>query len=473
MERQSWETAWDVFNSTSIIMGCQNIFRCLNFDFKNQYKMIEEKAMNHRIRLNNYVHLSIQSISFLLAVKFLTTVLHELGHCLGGWLAGLKPVGIYAAVFGGGMSYFSGSRVTWQNLIMSSSGPAVDIILGLVVLLIIFPRAKKWGFRLFWLFYASIAILTFWGYMAIGGFLGGGDFANLARMLGIPRYSIGVIALLGLVGFAYLISRRIFETFSSYFLLDSYWKRFLVFFLFIGLPGICYVIGGYLVSPGGSLNQLLLVSFLAVFISGLFSVFRFDSEPSFQMLPAWPTFAGILFLGVAIMIWLSIFGLTEERAKGFLWSMPEEDKVTACNVTISINEDFNAQIDFLMRPSSRHLFWEKMKHQPPNWQVYTRFIETNLPVLLGISNYDIIHRLDDVTSPFYIRKYDSGARRISLEANLETVVQKINENTYSLEITDFWRIKGGYLEKLQVHLNKGMSFSDYELIPKDAKKPDH
>ena len=73
-------------------------------------------VVNHHIRLNNYVHLSIQSISFLLAVKFLTTVLHELGHCLGGWFAGLNPVGIYAAVFGGGMSYFSGPRVTWQNL---------------------------------------------------------------------------------------------------------------------------------------------------------------------------------------------------------------------------------------------------------------------------------------------------------------------------------------------------------------------
>jgi len=185
-------------------------------------------------KLNNHVHLSIQSISLLLAVKFVTTALHELGHCLGGWLAGLKPVGIYAAVFGGGMSYVTGSRNLWQGLIMSSSGPAVDIILGLIMLLIIFPRAKKWGFKLLWLFYSTIAIFTFWGYMVIGGFLGSGDFANLARTLGVTRYLFGMVGLLGLVAFAFLISRNIFKTFSPYFLLDSYWQRFLIFFLFIG-----------------------------------------------------------------------------------------------------------------------------------------------------------------------------------------------------------------------------------------------
>lgn len=428
--------------------------------------------MNNQIKLNNYVHLSIQSICLLLAVKFVTTVLHEMGHCLGGWLVGLKSVGIYAAVFGGGMSYITGSRNFWQGLIMSSSGPAVDIILGLIVLLIIFPRAKKWGFKLFWLFYASIAIITFWGYMVISGFFASGDFANLARMLGVTRYLFGMVGLLGLVGFAFFISRYILKTFSPYFSLDSYWKRFLLFFLFIGLPGIIYVVGGYLVSPDGSLNQLLLISFLAIIISCLLSIFRFKSETSFLILPRLPTLVGSFIFSIAIIIWLTIFGLTEERAKGLLWSTPEEERVSACNIFISIKKDFNAQIDFLMRPSSRHLFWEKMKHQPPNWQIYTRFIDTNLPTLLGISDYNVIEKVDDVMSPFYIRKNDTGARRITFDTKLDTVVQKINENTYALQITDFWRIKGGYLEKLQVHLNEGMSFSDYELIPKNAKKPD-
>lgn len=234
--------------------------------------------MNNKIKTSNYIHLTIQSISLLLAVKFLTTILHELGHCLGGWFVGLKPVGIYA---------------------------------------------------------------------------------------------------------------------------------------------------------------------------------------------------GVLIFSVAIIIWLTVFGLTEERAKGLLWSTSEEERVSACNIFISIKKDFRAQIDFLMRPSSRHLFWEKMKHQPPNWQIYTRFIETNLPILLGISDFKVIEQVDDVMSPFYIRKNDTGARRITIDTRLDTIIQTINENSYALEITDFWRIKGGYLEKLSISLEDGMKLSSYELTPEETKEPDH
>ena len=75
-------------------------------------------------------------------------------------------------------------------------------------------------------------------------------------------------------------------------------------------------------------------------------------------------------------------------------------------------------------------------------------------------------------SPFYLKKNDTGARRITLDTKLDTVVQKINENTYALEITDFWQIKGGYLEKFQISLENGMKFSGYELIPMEAKKSD-
>ncbi|HDQ00454.1 MAG TPA: hypothetical protein ENN22_14910 [bacterium] len=428
--------------------------------------------MNNQIKLHNYVHLAILSTSLLLIVKFITTALHELGHCLGGWLVGLKPVGIYVAVLGGGKVYIPGTRSFWQGLIMTSSGPAVDIILGLIVLLIIFPRAKKWGFKLFWLFYGTIAILMFWGYMVIGGFLGSGDFANLARMMAVSRYLFGIIGLIGLIGFAYLISRYAFKTFDPYFPLHSAWNKFLVFFLFVGLPMIVYVVGGYLIYPGGSINELLLVSFLAIIISGLLSIFRFQPGTSFQRLPEWPTFAGIFILTVVIFVWLMVFGLTEEHARGLLWRTPEETSVSACNISISIEKDFNARIDFLMRPTTRYLFWEKMKHQPPNWQIYTSFIETNLPILLGISDYKIIEKVDDVISPFYLRENDKGARRITLDISLDTVVQKIDENTYAFEITDFWCVKGGYLEKLQVNLNEGIRFSDYEFIPMHAKNPD-
>ena len=39
-------------------------------------------------------------------------------------------------------------------------------------------------------------------------------------------------------------------------------------------------------------------------------------------------------------------------------------------------------------------------------------------------------------------------------------------------MTDFWRVKQGYLDKLKIILEEGMHFLDYELTPREAKKPD-
>jgi hypothetical protein len=71
----------------------------------NTYHLIGEKMKTKQI---DYVHFAIQSICGLLTMKFLTTALHEFGHCLGGWLAGLRPIGFYTSVLWGGMSYIEG-----------------------------------------------------------------------------------------------------------------------------------------------------------------------------------------------------------------------------------------------------------------------------------------------------------------------------------------------------------------------------
>ena len=430
--------------------------------------------MNVRIKSGNYIHLSIQSVCLLLSIKFLTTALHELGHCLGGWIVGLKPVGFYAAVLGGGMSYVLGSRVNWQQSIMSAGGPAMDLVLGSIVLFVLLPRMKKWGAKLFCLFYALVALAAFWVYMVIGGFLNSGDFANLSRIFGVGRYWAGVVGILGMLGFTYIIVRKIFKVLSSYFPLDSFLRRFIVLFLFIGLPGSIYAIGGYLLSPGGHLGQMLLIVAFAVLIPGFLSIFQQESATKLREFPRWPSLAGAAVLGAAVIVWLGVFGAAEARARGILWSAPKEERVSLCNITVLVERDLNIQVDFLMRPYSRYLFWEKIKHQTPDWTVYDNFIKKNVPVLFGISEYQIVERTHDSLCPFYHDlTHDTGARRISLAADLTGMARKNNDGTVAVEIKDFWRIDGGgYIDKLEVILGDDIRLSDHELFPENAKKPD-
>jgi hypothetical protein len=428
--------------------------------------------MNDRIISRNYLNLGIQATFFLLSLKYLTTILHELGHCLGGWVVGLESVGIEAGVFGGGQSYVFGSRNFWHGLLMNISGPAIDLILGLTVLFVILPRVHRWGFKIFWLYIAALGLLAFWGYMLLGGF-GIGDFAYITRSIGVTQILAGILGCAGLVGTAYLLRYHIFNTFSPYFRLDTFWKRFGVMLLFIGFPGIVYSAGGFFLSPDQTFEKFFLISLQAIIIPFLISIFIRRSGETPKALPIGPSFVAILFFTIACFIWLGLFRPSYHQARGILWKTPEENSVRVCNVLITLKKDLSAHIEFLMRPHGPALFWDRMKGKMPNWPVYDRFIQTYLPVLIGISEYEVFEKADDKIFPFF---YDGlmskGARKISVIVNLENIIHINDQKTFSLEITDFWRDRGGgYIDRLNIVLEGGMKFSSYELDPNTAKTP--
>ena len=430
-------------------------------------------TMANRFKRGNYIQLGIQSTFLFLAIQYVVIVLHEIGHGLGGILAGLRFNGLYVAVFGGGTVYVSGSRAGWQRMFERTSGPVVDLVLGLVVLFVILPRAKKWGFRLFWLFVALTALFGFWEYMAISSIIGYGEYLAISRILKVNLFWIGIIGLLGLIIFTFPLSRQISRTFSPYFPLNSYGKKFAVMFIVVSLPRIFHAIGYHFFSYYRLLSELLLMSSFAIITSILLSFYRHKSGLSSAILPRWPSIAGITAFCLAVAVWLGVFGSTAAKPKGLLWRAPEEDRVTACNVNISIQNNLKAKVDFLMRSYPAPLFWAKLKSKTPSWSVYEKFIENHTPELTGNTDYKIIEKVNEVSSDFYFHgAYSKGGRRISLLANLDKKVDMANKNTLALELTDFWRARGGFLDKISINLEEGVKFSGYELIPKDSRNPD-
>lgn len=427
---------------------------------------------------SNYFHMGLQAIFFFLTCNYLRVVLHEIGHGLGASAVGMNFVGIYTAVFGSSYSLIHGTGPTWQYVVRSFSGPGVDLLLGLCIYFIILPRVKRWGSQLFWLFLAITTLFAFWGYMVIGGLLRSGDFANLAGLLGIPNLLVGALGLIGLVGFAFLLTRRIFTVLSPYFPLNSFSQRLGTLFLFLGLPCIIYVGVGKLVSRNFSLTRLLTELFLIVgilIVVTLLSLLTKVPSQTIQSLPKRATFTGAAAFILVTIVWLGVFGVRYEQAKGVVWGTPSENSVSFCNIHILIERDSTAQVDFLMRPWGDSLRWKKLENLTPDWTVYLTFIEKNMPVLLGVDDYSVAEKQMDTVTPIYmgVRFRGTGCRKITVLTDLRDVLQKMNENTFALNITDFWQQTHGYLDRLEVKLSEGMKFTAYEIEPPQANRPGH
>jgi hypothetical protein len=431
-----------------------------------------EELMSGQSRVSNYIQLGLQTSLVYLSLNFLRGVLHEFGHGLAASLVGLRFIGVYGSVFSSSASFNIGERTMFSGTVTSLGGPLVDLAIGLIVLFVVLPRLKGWGARLFALLLASTTLLAFWGYMTSGA-LGSGDFGAIAALLGIPRLTFGVLGLLGLVAFLYLLAREIFRALAQYFPLDGFGKRFIALFLFLGLPPSVYVAGYLLTYPRYQmLGQFVLVVAILAALSALIKSSAHALRPLSMRVTATST-AGFV---AACGVWLGVFGPTYERARGIVWGPVEETSVGYCNIRVQLNDDLTARIDVLARPVAQRMFWKELEERSPDWTLYTRFLERNLPVLLGIESYTLLSRRTEADASVYagpVFGWVKGGRAITAAADLKGVLQPTTEGGYALELTDFWRIEGrGYIDRLEVAVPEGMTLTGYEVEPPDADEPD-
>ena len=85
----------------------------------------------------------------------------------------------------------------------------------------------------------------------------------------------------------------------------------------------------------------LIVQFVLVFgILGTLSFLPWSKSASIHPLPKFPVISGLLIFSISCIIWLKLFGVSYQHAKGILWGKPEESRVWSCNVSININSEF-------------------------------------------------------------------------------------------------------------------------------------
>ena len=272
--------------------------------------------MSKKKGLSNYIHLGLQTTFLYLTFSFLRALLHELGHGVAATLVGLEFKGFYASVFGSSGAWINGTRSPLQSVVTSSGGPLVDLVVGLVALFVILPRTKSWGARISWLLVATTTTVAFWGLMMSTGF-GPGDFANVAHSLGIPKFIFGVLGIVGLVGFLYLLAQRMFNLSSDYFSFNAFGERFGILYLFLGLPTTAWVLGYILFTAKYAIaGQLLLVIGILCLLSALMK----SSSENTRPIPKLATYAGAAVFLISCIIWLGLFGPTLQQPRGIFWS---------------------------------------------------------------------------------------------------------------------------------------------------------
>jgi len=272
--------------------------------------------MKPEIKRHNYFHLGLQATFLYLTFNFFRALLHELGHGIAAICVGLEFKGFYAAVFGSSCAWINGARSPFQSVVISSAGPLVDLIIGLVILFIIFPHLRKWSSLLPWLLLASSTLISFWGLMMSTGF-GSGDFANVAYSLGIPKFIFGVLGITGLIVFLFLLIKRMLFIASDYFTFNKFGQRFIIIFLFLGLPMLVYVTGFALLT---SKYEILGQVFFVIGILILIVDFNKSTSQKSNYIPSFSTYTGITAFIVSCLIWLILFGPTLQKAKGFFFN---------------------------------------------------------------------------------------------------------------------------------------------------------
>lgn len=271
--------------------------------------------MKPEIKRHNYIHFGLQATFLYLTFNFLRALLHELGHGTAALCTGLEFKGFYAAVFGSSGAWINGARSPFQSVVISSAGPMVDLIIGLVILFIIFPHLKKWSSQLPFLLLASSTLISFWGLMMSTGF-GAGDFANVAYSLGIPKMIFGILGIIGLIAFLSLLTERMLFIASEYFIFKKFSQRFSIIFLFLGLPMLVFVTGfALLTSKYEILGQAIFVIGILILIVG----FNKSTSQKSDFIPSFPTYSGITAFIVTCLIWLILYGPTLHKARGIFF----------------------------------------------------------------------------------------------------------------------------------------------------------
>ena len=377
--------------------------------------------MNGRAGIRQYLAVASVAAGASYVVVYALVSLHELAHgfaavALGGYFPFVR-----IGVGGGSAVYlFPADSPAWKEAVVLLAGPLTSLGAALLMLGLVAAGVKSKRGKLLALLVGELAALAFifgTGLLSLwrpGG--GGGDAGRALGLLALPRvyqYSAGAIWLL--------------------------------------------------------LGALLALSFLRLLFRELSGSFPVTFSPR-QLI-------GVTAAAVALAAAQPIlFGGGARHPGLFLSRKPPEITVSACNVALTLDDEYRARVRVLMRPfvDRQDFLWQRVKDgEPEDWAPYEHFVLRKLPLMLGTDDVRIVRRYADAEAEFFNGSWGRGARVVEAEVNLSGLPYLgESRDVRVLRVVDFWRSEGaGYIDLTRVRTEGGLRIGGFESHPEGASAP--
>lgn len=379
--------------------------------------------MSVRAAVRDYIVAALVAAGASYVVVFALVSTHELAHgftavALGGYFP-LVRVGV---ISGSAVYLFPSGSPVWKEVLVLLAGPLTSLGAALLMMGLVATGIKSRGARLPALLAGELAALAFvfgTGLLSLwrpGG--GGGDAGRLVELLALP------LTLQYLVGAVWLL-----------------------------------------------LGALLAAGFLRLLSKELAGSFPLAFSRR-QMLSV--VVAAAVVGAVQTML---LGGVGGGRSSELLLSRkPPEVTVSACNVELTLGDEYRARVRVLLRPfvDRQEVLWERVRRdEPEDWGTYERFVLQKIPLMLGTDEVRIVRRYSDPEAEFFNGTWGRGARVVEAEVNLSSLPYlKESREVRVLRVVDFWRNEGaGYIDLTKVSTEGGLRIGGFESHPEGAIAP--
>ncbi len=130
----------------------------------------------------------------------LTTIIHEFGHAIVGFINGSNPILHHNYV-----EYLSINNLSvFKKVLISLAGPLFSLIQGLLAGLMFFKTKKQSFYKLFLLWFSILGFSNFLGYLMTGPIFLQGDIGKVFLLMNIPLIPQLFIAFIGATILFYL-----------------------------------------------------------------------------------------------------------------------------------------------------------------------------------------------------------------------------------------------------------------------------
>lgn len=379
--------------------------------------------MNMRAGLRTYLPISLLAAGASYLVIFALVSLHELAHGFAAVsLGGYFPY-VQVGLLSGSAGYlFPAGSPAWKEVLVLLAGPLTSLGVALLMLGLVVTGMKGGRARPLALLVGGLAALAFvfgTGLLSLfvpGG--GGGDAGRALALLALPRVSHYLVGAVWL-----LIGGGLAVCFFRLLLLE---------------------LGGILTAQTYSRGQVLAVTTAAVILAAVQAM---------------------------------LFGGGSGSSGLLLTRRPPEVSVSACNVSLTIDDEFRGRVRVLMRPfvDRQDFLWQRVKDsEPEDWGAYERFVLQKVPLMLGTDGVRIVRRYSDPEAGFFNGSWGRGARVVEAEVDLSGLPYLgESREVRVLRVVDFWRSEGtGYIDLTKVETEGGLHIGGFESHPAGTGKPD-